>query len=535
MPGLIGPILDDSLTLLEQIDETADRFEAAWKSGRRPNIADFLPFVPPEARGRLLGELIALDRAYRARRGLAQLSKDYWRQFRDLLGKTSVNASKRMGDDRASIVPLTQVEEHEILEELGREGMSLPIDDLDRSLRRTGVARFVEHFQSLFPDEHMKDLVVDAAGPGREVEILGRRVINFGSDSFLGLDRDPRVHGAIVRGLAKWGSHNGSSRMFTSVRANVEAEEKIAAWLGMEAALIYPSVTLANAGAIPGLVTKSDIVVADEYAHNSIHEASKVAKANGSRTYCFRHGDPDHLAKILNSARPYKHALIAVDGVFSMSGQLPPLNDLHRVALQNDAVLYVDDAHGTGVLGSNGRGSVYDNLGTYENVFVIGSLSKAFSCLGGFVGCPKQFQQLLKIRSNSYIFGGPVAPCYLEAVCTVIDILTSPDYAILKSRLQTNLDLLIEGIGQLGLVVLGGLTPIVSILVGDEETTLKAGLFLFERGFYAQSVTFPAVPYHAGVIRVQVNANHEPAQIADLVGAFRELRDRVPMPDQPRA
>jgi glycine C-acetyltransferase len=535
MLGLLGPILDDSLTLLEQIDETADRFEAAWKSGSQPNVAEFLAFVEPEARIRLLSELIALDQAYRGRCGLDQSPKDCPRQLLDLPGDSTINCAKRHDGFRSPNVPLPQVEEHATLEGLGREGMSLPIDDLDRSLRRTGVARFVEHFQSLFPDEHMKDLVVDATGPGREVEILGRRVINFGSDSFLGLDRDPRVHGAIVRGLAKWGSHNGSSRMFTSVRANIEAEEKIAAWLGMETALIYPSVTLANAGAIPALVTKSDIVVADEYAHNSIHEANKVAKANGSRTYCFRHGDPDHLAEILRSARPFKHALIAVDGVYSMSGQLPPLKDLHRIALQNDGILYVDDAHGTGVLGSNGRGSVYDNLGTYENVFVIGSLSKAFSCLGGFVGCPKPFQQLLKIRSNSYIFGGPVAPCYLEAVSTVIEILNSPDYAILKSRLQTNLDLLIEGIGQLGLVLLGGLTPIVSILVGDEETTLKAGRFLFERGFYVQSVTFPAVPYHAGVIRIQVNANHEPAQIADLVNAFRELRDRVPMPDQPRA
>ena len=171
-------------------------------------------------------------------------------------------------------------------------------------MRRNGVGRFVEHFQALFPDSHMKDLVVEKVGPGRAVEILGRRVINFGSDSFLGLDRDHRLQNAIIRGLGKWGSHNGCSRIFTSVRANVEAEEKIAAWLGMEAALIYPSVTLANAGAIPGLVTKSDIIAADEFAHNSVHEANKIAKANGTRTYLFRHNDVDHLAEVLAQARP---------------------------------------------------------------------------------------------------------------------------------------------------------------------------------------------------------------------------------------
>ena len=388
----------------------------------------------------------------------------------------------------------------------------------------------MEHFEALFPDSHMKDLVVDAAGPGREIEINGQRVINFGSDSFLGLDQDPRVKEAIVRGVEKWGSHNGSSRAFSSVRANIVAEEKIAEWLGTPAALIYPSVTLANAGAIPGLVTKSDIIVADEYAHNSIHEGNKVARANGSRIYSFRHNDAAHLEETLQKARPYRHALITIDGVYSMSGELPPLKEMHAAALRNDAILYVDDAHGTGVMGLHGRGTVFDNLGSYENLFVIGSLSKAFSCLGGFVGCPKEFHQLLKIRSNSYIFGGPVAPCYLEGVCTVVDILMSSEYEILKSRLQANLVQIVQGAQDLGLIVLGGNTPIISILVGDEEATLRSGMFLFERGYYVQTVTFPAVPYHAGVIRIQANSNHESGQIAGLIGALGELRGTLSLP-----
>jgi len=413
--------------------------------------------------------------------------------------------------------------------------MPLPIDQLFQSLRRNGVARFMEHFFALYPDTHMKDMTVDTAGPGREIEIQGRRVINFGSDSFLGLDRDERVQDAIAQGIRRWGTHNGGSRAFTSVRANVEAEEKIAAWLGTEAALIYPSVTLANAGAIPGLVTRADIIVADEYAHNSIHEGIKIAKANGTRTFTFRHNDPDHLEEVLIAARPYKHALIAIDGVYSMSGQLPPLKDLQRIAINNDAILYVDDAHGTGVLGAHGRGTVYDTLGNYDNLFVIGSLSKAFSCLGGFIGCRADFQRLLKIRSNSYIFGGPVAPCYLEGVSAVVDILMSDEYAEIKNRLEANVNQMVAGIANLGLIVLGGLTPIVSFLVGDEEATLRAGWYLFERGYYVQSVTFPAVPYHAGVIRIQVNANHDAGQIAGLLGALKQLRETIPLPEARQA
>lgn len=408
--------------------------------------------------------------------------------------------------------------------------MSLPIDDLHQSLRTSGVARFFEHFEALFPNTHMKDLVVDAGGPGREVEIQGRRVVNFGSDSFLGLDLDRRVKDSIIRGVEKWGTHNGTSRAFASVRANVEAEEKIAHWLGTEASLIYPSVTLANAGAIPGLVTKSDVIVADEYAHNSIHEGNKIARASGTRVISFKHNDLNSLADTLKSARPYKHALITIDGVYSMSGALPPLKQMHALALENDAVLYVDDAHGTGVMGTHGRGTVLDNAGTYDNLFVVGSLSKAFSCLGGFVGCTKAFQRLLKIRSNSYIFGGPVAPCYLEAVCTVVDILMSDEYEQISKRLQSNLQQLVQAAKQLGLMVLGGLTPIISILVGDEEATLCAGKFLFERGFYVQSVTFPAVPYRSGVIRIQINANHTSEQITGLVEALKDLCEAIPLP-----
>jgi glycine C-acetyltransferase len=403
--------------------------------------------------------------------------------------------------------------------------MTLPIQHLQQSLRKNGVSRFMEHFEALFPDAHMKDLVVDEAGPRREIKINGRWVVNFGSDSFLGLDRDPRVCASIVRGLDRWGTHNGSSRAFSSVRANVEAEEKIAQWLGTESALIYPSVTLANAGAIPALVTKSDVIVADEFAHNSIHEANKIAKANGTRVSVFRHNDTNHLADSLRSARPYRHALITIDGVYSMSGELPPIKELHRIALENQAVLYIDDAHGTGVLGAHGRGTVFDNLGTYDNLFVAGSLSKAFSCMGGFIGCPKDFQRLLKFRSNSYIFGGPVAPCYLEGICTVVDILMSAEFEQLKGRLHVNLEQFVNGAQSLGFTVLGGATPIVSILVGDEEDTLLAGRFLFEKGYYVQSVTFPAVPYRAGVLRIQINANHDASEIAGLLGGLQQLRE----------
>lgn len=404
------------------------------------------------------------------------------------------------------------------------------MQQLVRGMRQSSLIRFIEHFAEQFPTSHLKDLVVDEVGPDRQVVIGGRRVVNFGSDSFLGLDQHPRVQAAIRRGLDRWGTHNGASRAFASVRANATAEEKLAAWLGTEATLIYPSVTLANLGAIPGLVGKQDLLVVDAQAHNSIQEGARIAQANGTRVVHFSHCDPAALARALDDAGAYRVAVVAIDGVYSMSGELPPLQQLNGVCRRRNAVLYIDDAHGTGVIGDRGRGTVLDALGSYDNTLVVGSLSKGFSCAGGFVGCSREMQHLLKMRSNTYIFGGPVVPPYLEAVCEVCDILMSPEFDALIGRLHANLAQLRQGLTLLGLVVQGGQTPIVSVLVGGEEETLRAGNVLFEHGYYVQSVTFPAVPYHAGVLRVQVNANHTAEAIAGLLAAIAAMQQAIPLP-----
>src|SRR5207253_609884 len=172
---------------------------------------------------------------------------------------------------------------------------------------------------------------------------------------------------------------------------------------------------------------------------------------------------------VLRGCAPYRVAVVAIDGVYSMTGALPPLAQLNDVCKRHNAVLYVDDAHATAVLGRKGRGTVLDALGSYDNTLVVGSLSKGFSCFGGFIGCSKEFKMLLKIRSNTFIFGGPVPPPYLEAICTVCEILDSSEHEQLMGRLRRNLRQLTCGLNELGLVVLGGQTPIVSVLVGDED------------------------------------------------------------------
>ncbi len=409
--------------------------------------------------------------------------------------------------------------------------MPAPLDRLVDALADTGMTRFFRRMFDEYPDLLMKDQTVEAVRPNRTFKLGGKWVTNFGSDSFLGLDQDPRVIAAIERGVRTWGSHNGSSRAFASVEPNVRAERKIAEWLGTEASLIYPSVTLANVGALPGLVTRRDVLVTDQFAHNSIDEGLKLAKARGVRTAKFTHNCPDSLEETLRGLRPFRHAVIAVDGVYSMSGHLPPLAEFQRIAKSHNGCLYVDDAHASGVLGEHGRGTVREALGSYDNVLTIGSLSKGFSCLGGFVAGTQNAIDVLKLRSNSLIFGGPVPPPYLEAVCAVVDILMSAEYPALRAKLDLNVRRLTEGARRLGLAVMGGLVPIVSVLVGAEEATLKAGKFLYESGYYVQSVVFPAVPHGAGVLRMQVNANHAPEQIDGLLDVLSALKDSTPMPE----
>ncbi|MBY0228740.1 MAG: pyridoxal phosphate-dependent aminotransferase family protein [Gemmataceae bacterium] len=407
---------------------------------------------------------------------------------------------------------------------------SPPMEQLVRSLRQNGLIRFFEHLAETFPDAHLKDLVVEEVLPERRIVVAGRTVYNFGSDSFLGLDQDKRVIDAVRRGLDHWGTHNGASRAFCSVKANEEAERALADWLRCEATLIYPSVTLANMGAIPGLVGKQDLLVVDEQAHNSIHEGARIARANGTRVVTFGHCDPAALEKALDEAGEYRTALVAIDGVYSMSGELPPLRELNDACLSRKAVLYVDDAHASGVIGPQGRGTVLEALGSYDNALVVGSLSKGFSCAGGFIGCSAPLKMLLKMKSNTYIFGGPVVPPYLEAVTEVCRILMSDEYEGIAARLEGNLSRLRDGLQQQGFVVQGGKTPILSVLVGDEEATLRSGKFLHEQGYYVQSVTFPAVPYHAGILRIQVNANHTAQSIDGLVEAMRKLARAIELP-----
>ncbi len=373
------------------------------------------------------------------------------------------------------------------------------------------------------PDTHMKDLIVDAVGEGREIVLEGQPVVNFGSDSFLGLDRHPAVQRAIIDATSTWGTHNGSSRSFSSVRLAEEAEQRLAQWLGVPDTLIFPSVSLANVGLLPSLVGEKDLLAMDRTSHDSLMQGAKIASANGADLQEFGAASIETLERLMDR-KPYKARLVVVDGVYSMAGSIPPLMQLDELTRRHGGIMYIDDAHGTGIIGDRGRGAAHRALGTLENVMMVGSLSKAFSCLGGFVTTTRDMKLMLKMKAGTYVFGGPVPPSYLAGIIAVCDIIDSPEYDVILGRLQTLIARVTNSLRSTGLEVLGGESAIVSVVVGEIEKTLLAGRWLYDRGYYVQSAVFPSVSLNGGLLRIQVNANHTDQQVAGLLNAFADLK-----------
>ncbi len=395
------------------------------------------------------------------------------------------------------------------------------LDGLTARLSNRKRTRVALSFLDANAGMHLKDLLFDATEDDRRTELDGHTFWNFGSDSFLGLDRHPKVHDAIRSALPEWGSHSGASRAFSSTILTDEAESKLSRWLGVSDTFIFPSVTLANIGLLPALVLPGDLLIVDRESHDSVHQGTRLAAAAGARLEEIALPDPALVSKLAAGARG--RALLAIDGVYSMTGRTPPLAELDVAIRSEGGIMYVDDAHGTGVVGPRGRGAAVEALGTLDNILMVGSLSKAFSCMGGFVTCTPELKTVLKICSSTFIFGGPVPPPYLAAVCAVCDIIESPEYDTLLGALHDRRRQLTAGLDSMGLPYHEGQAAIVSLLVGDIEKTFAAGRALFDQGYYVQSATYPAVPINAGLLRIQVNSNHSPESVDGLLNAIADV------------
>jgi 8-amino-7-oxononanoate synthase len=337
--------------------------------------------------------------------------------------------------------------------------------------------------------------------PATFLGATGAPVVNFASNDYLGLSQHPAVRAAAHAAIDRYGTGSGASRLVVGARpVHRELEEQLAAWKGTEAALLLPSGYQANLAVLTSLASDPDVVVcSDELNHASIVDGARLARG---RTAVYGHVDVDHLDALLTEA---PSAVVVTDTVFSMDGDVAPLDAIAASCAQHGAVLVLDEAHA--VLGpSTPR---LDGL----DVLVVGTLSKALGAVGGFVAGPRRYIDLLVNVARPFIFTTAPAPPDVAAASAALAVVTGPEGDELRARLRGHIDRLAPGRP----------APIVPVVLGDEERALAASLALLERGLLVPAIRPPTVPPGTSRLRVTLSAAHTVADVDHLVAALADL------------
>jgi 8-amino-7-oxononanoate synthase len=377
----------------------------------------------------------------------------------------------------------------------------------------------------------MMDAVIDEVD-GRMIRIGDRWLADFASCNYLGFDLDRDIIAAVPAYLEAWGTHPSWSRLLGSPVLYEEIEARLTALLGSEDSLVLPTITHIHMSVIP-LLAASGTIFMDARAHKTIYDGCQVARSRGAAVKRFRFEDPDHLDHLLRQERDPTR-LVCMDGVNSMTGNPPDLPAFAAVARRHGALLYVDDAHGFGVIGERGAGetspygmrgnSIVRHTGeTYDGVVLVAGFSKSYSSLLAFIACPTDVKDLLKVAAPPYLYSGPSPVASLATVLAGFDVNERRGdelRGVLHARTQRVLDALarldIHTPNRSGL-------PIVEIPVADPDRIADVGRFLFEQGVYVTLAAFPLVPKDEVGFRVQLTAANTDAEIDMLIGALEEL------------
>jgi 8-amino-7-oxononanoate synthase len=343
---------------------------------------------------------------------------------------------------------------------------------------------------------------------GTEVTIGGRRVLMIGSNNYLGLTTDPRVRQAAIEATRRYGTSCTGSRFLNGTLAlHQELERRLAAFVGKDAALVFSTGFQVNLGVISCLVGRGDIVVADKDDHASIVDGCMLALGELRR---FNHNDLDHLDRVLAAASETAGRLVVVDGVYSMGGDLAPLPGLQAVCAKYGARLMVDDAHGLGVMGQ-GRGTAA-HFGLSNQVdLIMGTFSKSFASLGGFIAGDEDVIHYIQHHARSLIFSASMPAANVAAVLAALDIIESEPQHV--ERLWAVTERMRTGLKAAGFNTGPSVTPVIPILIGDFEQTLMAWKMCFEAGLYTNAVISPAVPPDQCLLRTSYMATHTDGQI----------------------
>jgi 8-amino-7-oxononanoate synthase len=350
-----------------------------------------------------------------------------------------------------------------------------------------------------------------------EVIMNGRSMIMVGSNNYLGLTNHPQVKEAAIEAIKKYGSGCAGSRFLNgTLDIHVKLEEKLARFIRKEAALVFSTGFQVNLGVISSLAGKDDVVIIDKMDHASIIDGCRLSYAEVKK---FRHNDMSDLERILKENAD-RSKLIVVDGVFSMEGDIVNLPEVVALAKAYGARLMVDDAHGIGVLGNTGRGTA-EHFGLEDEVDIImGTYSKSLASIGGFIAGSEKVVHYIKHFARALIFSASPPPASVAAVSAAIDIIDSEPERI--ESLWKNTRRMLEGLKDLGFQVGPSETPIIPVLVGDNETAFKMSLMLQEEGVFANVAVSPAVPEGKALIRTSYMATHTEKQLDRVLAAFKK-------------
>ncbi|MEC1546944.1 glycine C-acetyltransferase [Bacillus rugosus] len=339
---------------------------------------------------------------------------------------------------------------------------------------------------------------------GPSVTVNHKNVIQLSSNNYLGFTSHPRLIKAAQEAVQQFGAGTGSVRTIAGTfTMHQELEKKLAAFKKTEAALVFQSGFTTNQGVLSSILTKEDIVISDKLNHASIIDGIRLTKADKK---VYQHVDMSDLERVLRKSMNYRMRLIVTDGVFSMDGNIAPLPDIVELAEKYDAFVMVDDAHASGVLGENGRGTV-NHFGLDGRVHIqVGTLSKAIGVLGGYAAGSKVLIDYLRHKGRPFLFSTSHPPAVTAACMEAIDVLLEePEH---MERLWENTNYFKSMLVKMGLTLTQSETPILPILIGDEGAAKKFSDQLLSRGVFAQSIVFPTVAKGKARIRTIITAEH---------------------------
>jgi 8-amino-7-oxononanoate synthase len=403
----------------------------------------------------------------------------------------------------------------------------------------SGRRPWIEHWLETCRDLHdlkqshpMMDAVIDEID-GRMIRIGDHWLADFASCNYLGFDLDREIIEAVPEYLDRWGTHPSWSRLLGSPALYEDIEERLTDLLGAEDTLLLPTITHIHMSVIP-LLAASGTIFMDARAHKTIYDGCQVARARGAAVKRFRFEDHEHLAELLAAERDPTR-LVVMDGVNSMTGNAPDIAAFARVAREHGALLYVDDAHGFGVIGERpdaempygyrGNSVVKHAAETYENVVLVGGFSKAYSSLLAFIACPTDVKDLLKVAAPPYLYSGPSPVASLATVLAGFDVNEQRGDA-LRAHLHGMTARILDKLHGLGVATpnRSGF-PIIEVPLRDHTRIAAVGDFLYRRGVYVTLAAFPLVPKNEVGFRFQVTAANTHEEIDAAIAGIEALAE----------